>query len=100
MRCHAMLSEHLRSHRAPVRAGSKSHRQHGSIGNCSDPSRVFPNGKHAGNMGNTRVTSQRLRVVAVMPEYQAILVAGHVPGKRGNLIELTPAKIIGKTIFD
>ena len=51
-------------------------------------------------MGATRVTSQRLRVVAVMPEYQAILVAGHVPGKRGNLIELTPAKIIGKTIFD
>lgn len=77
-------------------AGSKSHRQHGSIGSgASTPSRVYPGLKHAGRMGNRRVTIGKLKVLIVDEEHQAIVVKGNVPGKPGNLLEITPAKTVG-----
>lgn len=79
-------------------AGSKSHRQHGSIGNSATPSRVFPNLQHAGHMGYERVSNKKLKVLLVDTERGAIVVKGSVPGKSGNLLEITPAKIVGKTI--
>lgn len=36
--------------------GSKSHRQHGSIGAATTPARVLPGLKMAGQMGNVRAT--------------------------------------------
>lgn len=89
----------LRTHVTYVsRTGSKSHRQHGSIGQCATPGRVFPNLKHAGHMGYDRKTSRKLKVLAVDAERGAIVVKGSVPGKPGNLLEISPAKIVGKTI--
>ncbi len=41
--------------------GSKSKRQHGSIGMCATPARVFPGLKMAGHMGSTRVKARKLR---------------------------------------
>ena len=42
--------------------GSKSKRQHGSIGSSATPSRVLPGLKMAGQMGNKRVTIKGLEV--------------------------------------
>ena len=45
--------------------GSKSHRQHGSIGSSATPSRVFPGLKMAGQMGNKRKTLRNLQVYRI-----------------------------------
>lgn len=42
--------------------GSKSKRQHGSIGMCATPARVFPGLKMAGHMGNKRIKTRKLKV--------------------------------------
>lgn len=46
--------------------GSKSKRQHGSIGSSATPSRVFPGLKMAGQMGNERKTIKALEVGSVL----------------------------------
>ncbi len=43
--------------------GSKSKRQHGSIGSSATPSRVLPGLKMAGQMGNKRKTIKGLEVL-------------------------------------
>ena len=63
---------------------------------CATPSRVLPGLKHSGNMGNERKTSRKLQVLMVDKERGAVVVKGSVPGKPGNLLEITPAKIVGK----
>lgn len=77
--------------------GSKSKRQHGSIGMCATPARVFPGLKMAGHMGSVRRKCRKLKVIKVDEERGAIVVHGSVPGKPGNVLEITPAKIVGKT---
>ena len=42
--------------------GSKSKRQHGSIGASATPSRVLPGLKMAGHMGNTRIKVRKVKV--------------------------------------
>jgi Ribosomal protein L3 len=42
--------------------GSKSKRQHGSIGMCATPARVFPGLKMAGHMGSVRRKCRKLKV--------------------------------------
>ena len=61
-------------------------RRPGSIGNREWPARVFKNKKLPGQMGSTEVTTQNLRVVKVMPEDNAILVEGAVPGPNGGIV--------------
>jgi large subunit ribosomal protein L3 len=59
---------------------SISHRSHGSTGQRQDPGRTFKNKKMAGHMGDTRVTTQNLRVVAVDAARGLLWVRGAVPG--------------------
>jgi large subunit ribosomal protein L3 len=59
---------------------SVSHRSHGSTGQRQDPGRTFKNKKMAGHTGDTRVTTQNLRVVAVDAERGLLWVRGAVPG--------------------
>lgn len=66
--------------------GSHFHRQPGSIGMREKPGRVFKGKKMPGRMGNTRVTTQNLKVVAVRPEENVILVEGAVPGPNGGTV--------------
>ncbi|MCX7816577.1 MAG: 50S ribosomal protein L3 [Syntrophales bacterium] len=67
--------------------GSMFHRAPGSIGSSSFPSRVFPGKRLPGHMGCERRTVQNLRVVAVRPEDNVLLVKGAVPGApRGILL--------------
>ncbi len=62
------------------------HRHGGSIGCCSDPSRVFKGKRMAGHLGNERVTVQNLTVVKVDVENNLIAIKGAVPGPKGGIV--------------
>ncbi|KAG1665982.1 hypothetical protein FOA52_010080 [Chlamydomonas sp. UWO 241] len=76
--------------------GSKSHRQHGSIGAGTTPGRVYPGLKMAGQMGNARITVKALEILKVDIARKALVMKGTVPGKSGAILELTPAKYVGR----
>ena len=62
------------------------HRHGGSIGNCSDPSRVFKGKKMSGHLGHERVTVQNLTVVKIDNENNLIAIKGAVPGPKGGVV--------------
>lgn len=76
--------------------GSKSKRQHGSIGSSATPSRVLPGLRMAGRMGGERVKIRGLEVLAIEAELGALVLKGSIPGKVGNVVEITKAKVVGK----
>ena len=61
-------------------------RHGGSIGMCSDPSKVFKGKKMAGHLGAERVTVQNLTVVKVDAENNLIAVKGAIPGPNGGTV--------------
>ena len=61
-------------------------RHGGSIGSCSDPSRVYPGKKMAGQLGSERVTVQNLQVVKVDAENNLIAIKGAIPGPNGGTV--------------
>ena len=61
-------------------------RHGGSIGSCSDPSRVFKGKKMAGHLGAERVTVQNLQVVKVDIENNLIAIKGALPGAKGSVV--------------
>ena len=62
------------------------HRQVGSMGANSSPSRVFTNKKMAGQYGNEKVTVLNLAVVKIDAEKNIIAVKGAVPGAKGGIV--------------
>ena len=62
------------------------HRQVGSMGANSTPSRVFKNKKMAGQYGNEKVTVLNLEVVKIDADNNLIAVKGAVPGSRGGIV--------------
>lgn len=77
--------------------GGQTHGQHnrqrapGSIGQASDPSRVFKGIKMAGQTGNSRVKIKNLTVVKIVPESNLILLRGSIPGPNGRVVEIHKA---------
>jgi large subunit ribosomal protein L3 len=61
-------------------------RHGGSIGNRSYPGRVFKGLRMAGQMGNEAVTVSNLKVLQVLPEDAAIVIAGAIPGAKGGIV--------------
>jgi len=61
-------------------------RHGGSIGNRSYPGRVRKGMRMAGQMGNVKATTVNLKVVEILPDDNAILVSGCVPGADGTLV--------------
>lgn len=78
--------------RGPMGHGSKNHREPGSIGAGTTPSRVIKGKRMAGNMGNERVTITKLKLVKVDSENSLILIKGSVPGPEGKLVTIKPSK--------
>lgn len=76
----------------PGAHGSGFHRHGGSTGMRTTPGRVLPGQKKAGHMGAENVTVQNLRVVGVDESRNLIIVEGAIPGPRGGLVSLAPAK--------
>ena len=64
------------------------HRQCGSMGPISDPSRVYKNKKMAGQYGNEQVTILNLEAVKIDAEKNLIAVKGAVPGAKGGIVYL------------
>ena len=62
------------------------HRQVGSMGANSTPSRVFKNKKMAGQYGNEKLTVLNLEVVKVDAEKNLIAIKGAIPGARGGIV--------------
>lgn len=67
---------------------SDRQRHPGSIGASADPSRVFKGMKMAGRTGGERTKIQNLTVVRILPEHDAILIKGSVPGPKNGYVEL------------
>ena len=63
-------------------------RHAGSLGACSDPSRVYKEKKLAGHLGAERVTIQNLDVVKVDVENNLIAIKGAIPGPKGGIVIL------------
>lgn len=74
------------THRGPMTHGSHYHRGPGSLGACSDPSRVFKGKKMPGHYGVDKVTIQNLDLVKIDSERNLLLVKGSIPGPKGGLV--------------
>ena len=64
------------------------HREPGSMGANSSPSRVFKHKNLAGQYGVENVTIQNLEVVRVDVARNCILVKGAIPGVKGSVVTL------------
>jgi len=62
------------------------HREPGSMGSISDPSRVFKHKHLAGQYGVENVTVQNLEVVKVDLNRNVLLIKGAVPGPKGSIV--------------
>ena len=67
------------------------HREVGSTGANSTPSRVFKNRNMPGHYGHERVTIQNLEVVKVDSARNILLIKGCVPGPRGTIVTVKEA---------
>lgn len=65
------------------------HREVGSMGANSSPSRVFKNKHMPGQYGNERVTIQNLEVVKVDAARNVLLIKGAIPGPKGGIVTVT-----------
>lgn len=68
--------------------GSHFHREPGSVGMASTPSRVLKGLRLPGHMGNENVTVRNLEVVKVDAEQNLLLVKGAVPGAKGGILTI------------
>ena len=79
--------------------GPKTHGQSdrerapGSIGAGSTPGRTIKGLRMSGRMGNDRVTMENLQVVVVDAERNLIAVRGSVPGAKGSIVLIKPARV-------
>ena len=62
------------------------HREPGSMGANSDPSRIYKNKHMPGQFGNVQITVQNLNVVKVDAEKNLIAVKGAIPGAKGGIV--------------
>ena len=65
-----------------------SEREPGSIG-AGGMQRVMKGMRMAGRMGTDRITVKNLKVLAVDPKTNIIVIKGAVPGRRGTMLEIT-----------
>ena len=63
-------------------------RHQGSLGACSDPSRVMKGKKLPGHLGAERVTVQNLEIVKIDAENNLIAIKGAIPGPKGGVVSI------------
>ncbi|MEX2436098.1 MAG: 50S ribosomal protein L3 [Balneolaceae bacterium] len=74
--------------------GGQTHGQHnrdrapGSIGQASDPSRVFKGVKMPGHSGNHRTKIQNLSIARILDESNILMVTGSIPGPKNGFVEI------------
>ncbi len=71
----------------PTTHGTKNTKRHpGSIGQASDPSRVFKGMKMAGHHGNQKITLPNVVVVQVDKDNNQLMLKGSVPGAPNGIV--------------
>lgn len=86
---YAGVIKRYNAHRGPMSHGAgPMHRHQGSMGACSDPSKIMKGKMMPGHLGAEQVTVQNLDVVKVDPELNLIAVRGAVPGPKGGIVFL------------
>lgn len=73
----------------PMTHGSKNHRAPGSIGAGTYPGKVIRGKKMAGRLGGSQVTVKQLPIININSEQNLLIIKGSVPGKPGNLLQIT-----------
>ena len=82
-----VIKRHNFSRQKKTHGTGHTERAPGSIGQASDPSRVFPGMRMAGRHGNSKVTIENLEVMKIDKENNQLLIKGSVPGaKNGTLL--------------
>lgn len=71
---------------------SDRERAPGSIGMCASPGRTLKGQRMGGRMGNDRVTMQNLEVVVVDADKNLLAVRGSIPGAKGGIVIIKPAR--------
>lgn len=71
---------------------SDRERAPGSIGMCATPGRTLKGKRMSGRMGNDRTTMKNLEVVVVDPENNLLAVRGSIPGAKGGVVIIKPAR--------
>ncbi len=74
--------------------GSMHHRQPGSIGASSFPSRVFKGQHMPGHMGRERITVQNLQILRVDKDKNLLVVKGTIPGHNNSYLTVRGARKI------
>ncbi len=74
----------------------ESFRHGGSIGMATYPGRVIPGQKMGGQMGNVRETMLNLKVVAVFPEENLMMISGGLPGAPNSIVVIRKAIKVAK----
>ncbi len=64
------------------------HREPGSMGSISSPSRVFKHKNLPGHYGHETTTVQNLEIVRVDTERNCLLIKGSVPGANGSVVTI------------
>ena len=84
-----VIKRHNFSRQKKTHGTGHTERAPGSIGQASDPSRVFPGMRMAGRHGNSKVTVENLKVVKVERENNQIFLKGDVPGARDGVVVIS-----------
>ncbi len=80
------------------RGGPKTHGQSdrqrapGSIGQGTDPGRIWKGKRMAGRMGSDKVTLKNIKVISVDAEKNQATLSGPIPGSSGRLLIITKTK--------
>ena len=83
-----VIKRHNFSRQKKTHGTGHTERAPGSIGQASDPSRVFPGMRMAGRHGNDKVTIKNLEVVDIDKEKNYLIVKGSVPGANGSIVTI------------
>ena len=81
-----VIKRHNFSRQKKTHGTGHTERAPGSIGQASDPSRVFPGMRMAGRHGNAKVTIENLEVVDVDRENNHLIIKGSIPGSKGSIV--------------
>ena len=83
-----VIKRHNFSRQKKTHGTGHTERAPGSIGQASDPSRVFPGMRMAGRYGNAKVTIENLEVIDVDRDNNHLIVKGSIPGPKGSIVTI------------
>ncbi len=87
------IKRHNFNRQPKTHGASDRTRAPGSVGSNTFPGRTLRGKRMAGHMGSERVTTENLEVVVVDAERNLLAVRGSVPGARGGIVLIKPARV-------